>query len=274
MANRHINKGNEPICASGIDNSNSGILPCYSCYSAILDDKSELNQRVKGKSACYWVLLFVLFLEARTDKSQLNQQVNTKNDRAIPSLKPAKLDESQEPALKFIGGLLAEYGSVAGNSNRAKQVLLAGVSADIKSEALRQVELLKDDIEAQRLVLQSYTDRMIAVGELILDEKDKLTLSQGRTPARRGRAGAQLKGGMDTMDYRRAAAVLSRNHAHYAKHGSNIISQAEAIRTCQSNGEPLFLGGHGEASLRRSVSQGLRKHFPNEAKHWTRTKKP
>ena len=148
------------------------------------------------------------------------------------------------------------------------------MKADIKSEAQLQVQLLRDAIDAQRLVLQSYIDRMIAAGDLILDKKDKLTLSQGRTPARRGKAGAQRKGGRDTLDYRRAAAVLSCNHAHYAKRGVNIISQAEAIRICQDSGEPLFLGGHDGASLRRSVSKGLRKHFPNEAKHWTRAKKP
>ena len=68
----------------------------------------------------------------------------------------------------------------AGNSDRAKQVLLAGMKADIKSEALHQVQLLRDAIDAQRLVLQSYIDRMIAAGDLILDEKAFTPLSTTR----------------------------------------------------------------------------------------------
>ena len=271
MVNSYINKDNYPFLA--VDNGNTSFLqtPCDIATLRQNEDLSDFivhNQEVSGSlggfSTCDKVV---------TKKGQgVNNYIN-KGFEGFATV-ATKTSNTPEPALKFIDGLLAEYGSVAGNSNRAKQVLLDGVRADIKSEAMRQVELLKDDIDAQRLVLQSYTDRMIAVGELILDEKDKLTLSQGRTPARRGRAGAQRKGGRDTLDYRRAAAVLSCNHAHYAKHGSNIISQAEAIRICQDSGEPLFLGGHDGASLRRSVSKGLRKHFPNEAKHWTRIKKP
>jgi len=271
MVNSYINKDNYPFLA--VDNGNTSFLQTPCDIATLRQNKDlsdfivcnqDVNSSLGGFLTCY---------KTMTKKGQGVNSYIKKGFEAVATV-ATKISDTPEPALKFIDGLLAEYGSVAGNSAKAKQVLLAGVRADIKSEALRQVELLRDAIDAQRLVLQSYTDRMIAVGELILDEKDKLTLSQGRTPARRGKAGAQLKGGRDTMDYRRAAAVLSCNHAHYAKHGSNIISQAEAIRTCQSNGEPLFLGGHGEASLRRSVSKGLRKHFPNEAKHWTRTKKP
>ena len=271
MVNSYINKDNYPFLA--VDNGNTSFLqtPCDIATLRQNEDLSDFivcNQEVSGSLGD-----FPSCDKVATKKGQgVNNYIN-KGFEGFATV-ATKTSDTPEPALKFIDGLLAEYGSVAGNSAKAKQVLLAGVRADIKSEALRQVELLKDDIDAQRLVLQSYTDRMIAVGELILDEKDRLTLSEGRTPARRGKAGAARKGGRDTMDYRRAAAVLSCNHAHYAKHGSNIISQAEAIRTCQNSGEPLFLGGHGEASLRRSVSQGLRKHFPNEAKHWTRTKKP
>ncbi|MDB4435512.1 hypothetical protein N9160_00870 [bacterium] len=271
MVNSYINKDNYPFLA--VDNGNTSFsqTPCYTAtllqnedFSDFIVCNQDVNSSLDGFLTCYKTAT----KNARGSNSHINNGVERVATVAT------KISDTPEPALKFVDGLLAEYGSVAGNSNRAKQVLLDGVRSDIKSEALHQVELLKDDIDAQRLVLQSYTERMIAVGELILDKKDRLTLSEGRTPARRGKAGAARKGGRDTMDYRRAAAVLSCNHAHYAKHGSNIISQAEAIRICQDNREPVFLGGHGEASLRRSVSQGLRKHFPNEAKHWTRTKKP
>ena len=266
MANRHINKGNEPICASGIDNSNSGILPCYSCYSAILDDKSELNQRVKGKSACYWVLLFVLFLEARTDKSQLNQQVNTKTDRAIPSQKPAKLDESQEPALDFIDGQIAK--------------------------ARHTLQLCRDDLRAKRQSLQLCHDRF---GLLMLKLKqglerdmeglhyklDELNLAEGLTPARRGKVGQPRKGFQHSKDYLRAAMMLSIDDGYHERTGRHISSKAEAIRVCQQveriltaegamDSEVLF--DKDAATLQRSIRDGL-KHFAGQDLHWDRLKK-
>ena len=184
MVDSYINKDNYPFLV--VDNGMEGFSQTP-CDIATLRQNTDLlnfnvyNQEVKDS--------FGGFSSCDNSATRLCQGDDSHINKGFEGFATVatKSDNEPEPAQELIEGLLAEYGSVEGNTDKAKQVILGGIKADIKSEAQRQVELLGDDIYAQRQVLQSYTDRMIVVGDLILDKKDKLTLSQGRTPARRRR---------------------------------------------------------------------------------------
>lgn len=192
-------------------------------------------------------------------------------------------DGDDKPIAEFIEGLLADVGAVTGSSDKARQHILAGIMGDIKSGAERAIQWCHDDLNEKRQALHLSSERYLAAGEKIIEgmQRDleakkakiyQLDLSVGRTPKHDGKVGNPRKGFLSSKDYLRAAKVLAVDDAHYAAHGIHMKSQAACIRTCQKNGETHFGKGVAANTLQRSVTTGLRKHFPlaSSSRGWSK----